>query len=249
MPLDAELKSDWNHGAFATTHWSMVLRAGDEASPEAARALEILCQRYWYALYVYVRRCGRQAEDARDLTQSFFLHFLRRNDLSKASPQRGRFRSFLIQSMKNHLANDHDGRTALKRGGGVLPIELDALDAEKRYGLELVDNLSADRLFDRRWALTLLDHVMGNLRDECQREGKSRQFALLKGSLTGEGCELRYDVLGRELGLSENGVKSAVRRLRLRYRDLLKSEIANTVANPGEVKSELQELMRALSLS
>jgi len=223
----------------------MVLRArGDSTGARAALAK--LCKAYWYPLYAFVRRQGHGAHDAQDLTQEFFSRLLERGWLDDVAQEHGRFRSFLLASMKHFLANEWDRARALKRGGGVALLRLDDASAEERYSLEPADPAAtAEQLFDRRWALTLLDSVLARLREEMARGGRLAVFEALKFSLSGD--QQAYADAARELGLSEGAVKVAVHRLRKRYRALIREEIAQTVAGPEEVETELRELFAALS--
>src|SRR5688572_15656047 len=222
-------------GNFCTTHWSLVLAAGND-STRARHALEELCQTYWYPLYAFVRRLGHSPHDSEDLVQAFFAQCLEKNYLGAADQGKGRFRSFLLIALKRFLANEWDKARTRKRGGATPPISLDALTAEQRYALEPPDRLSADRLFERRWALTLLENVLGRLRAEQEAAGRVEAFELLKDSLGGG--DTPYAELAARLGTSEGTVKVSVHRLRRRYRELLEAEIANTVASAGEVPEE-----------
>lgn len=233
-------------GNFCTTHWSVVLAAGRVDSTRAHDALEKLCQIYWYPLYVFVRRQGHNPHDCEDLVQAFFAQCLEKNYLGAADQAKGRFRSFLLIALKRFLANEWDKARTQKRGGGVRSISLDALTAEERYALEPAERLSADRLFERRWAMTLLEHVLGRLRQEQIAAGKGTAFELLKDSLT-TGERTPYAELAQRLGMKEGAVKVTVHRLRQRYRELLEAEIANTVASPEEVDEERRYLLSALS--
>jgi RNA polymerase sigma factor (sigma-70 family) len=232
---------------FVTTHWSVVRAAGRSDSTRAQAALEKLCRNYWYPLYAFVRRLGHSAHDAEDLVQSFFAVCLEKNYLGTADQAKGRFRSFLLLALKRFLANEWDKQRALKRGGANVPISLDSLTAEQRYALEPAEQLSADKLYDRRWALTLLDQVVARLRDEQAASGKLAQFEQLKEGITNAGRGTPYVELGQRLGLSEGAVKVAVHRLRQRYRELLEEEIANTVATAEEIEEERRHLLQALS--
>lgn len=231
---------------FATTHWSEVLAAGEAASPQGDDALARLCRAYWYPLYAYVRRQGHGSADAEDLTQEFFARLLEKNFLKAATPEKGRFRSFLLIALKRFLANEWERARAQKRGGGKAPLELDAVSAEERYRLEPVDEASGDRIYERRWALTLLDQVLQRLHNEAVRAGKGAQFELLKTFLYGEKSALSQTEIGAQLGLSESAVKSAVHRLRQRYREVLRQEVAHTVASPADVEDELRHLLKVL---
>jgi RNA polymerase sigma-70 factor (ECF subfamily) len=233
-------------GNFCTTHWSIVLAAGND-STRARHALEKLCQTYWYPLYAFVRRLGHSPHDSEDLVQSFFAQCLEKNYLGAADQAKGRFRSFLLIALKRFLANEWDKARTLKRGRGAPPISLDALTAEQRYALEPAEQLTADRLYERRWALTLLDKVLSRLREEQIAAGRNSAFELLKDSLTAGREGAPYAELAARLGMSEGAVKVAVHRLRQRYRELLEAEIANTVASPEEVAEERRYLLSVLS--
>jgi RNA polymerase sigma factor (sigma-70 family) len=234
-------------GDFCTTHWSIVIAAGRSDSTRARAALEKLCQTYWYPLYVFVRRLGHGPHDSEDLVQAFFAQCLEKNYLGAADQAKGRFRSFLLIALKRFLANEWDKTHARKRGGGEMPISLDSLTAERRYALEPAEHISADRLFERRWALTLLDKVLSKLREEQIAAGRSTAFDLLKDSLTADGRGVPYAELAARSGMSEGAVKVAVHRLRQRYRQLLEAEISNTVASPEEVADERRYLLSVLS--
>jgi RNA polymerase sigma factor (sigma-70 family) len=234
-------------GVFVTTHWSVVLAASDSASPESSHALEALCRTYWYPLYAYVRRLGRSPEDAEDLTQAFFARFLEKQWVADADRQRGRFRSFLLSSFKHFLANEWDKARARKRGGGIEFTSLNTTTAETRYQQEPPGRSSPDWEFDRRWALALLDTVLGRLQREYANEGKAAWFGELKATLAVDRAGVAYADIARRLGTTEGAVKVAVHRLRQRYRVLLRTEIAHTVASPAEVEEELRHLFAVLS--
>jgi len=231
---------------FETTQWSLVLRAAGDSSG-ALVALDTLCSKYWYPLYAYVRRRGHDAEDACDLTQAFFTRLLERHDVQSARRERGRFRSYLLASMKHFLLNDAARRRALKRGGGQSLRPLDVEAAEGRYSLEPVDTCTPEIAFDRRWACSLLECVLNRLRREWIDAGRGAEFDRLSVCLTGDAPEGGYRQLARDLGTSEGAVKVAVHRLRGRYRRLLRDEIAETVLTEHAVEEELQHLFRALS--
>lgn len=233
--------------AFVTTHWSVVLAAGRGDTTRAREALATLCRTYWYPLYAYVRRRGHSAEDAKDLTQEFFARLLEKNWVASADQSKGRFRSFLLSAMNHFLADEWDRIRAQKRGGRVslLPLQLDT--AETRYGIEPADPATPERIFERRWALTLLEEVLNRLRAEYEREGKAELFAALHSCLVGERAAQPYATLAARLGIQEGSVKSAVHRMRRRYRRLLLEEIANTVAGPDEVDEELRHLFAVLA--
>jgi RNA polymerase sigma-70 factor (ECF subfamily) len=232
---------------FATTHWSVVLAAVHDDSTGSGEALGQLCQSYWYPLYAYVRRRGHSAHDAQDLTQAFFLRLLERNWVDAADPQRGRFRTFLLTALQRFLADEWDKTRAQKRGGGLVhvPIQLD--NFETRYGLEPADTLTPEQSYDRRWALTLLDTVLHRVQAEYQHDGKGELFVQLKSCLAGTGKSLPYAELAVPLGLSVSAVKVTVHRLRKRYRQLLRAEIAQTVSGTAEVDEELRQLFRVLA--
>jgi len=232
---------------FVTTHWSLVLSAGDQPSPQAADALEKLCRAYWLPIYAFVRRQGRGPHDAQDLTQEFFARLLGKKSLAVADPARGRFRSFLLASLKHFLANEWDKARAQKRGGGQRLIPMDAADAETKCGLEPADPATAEKIFERRWALALLDQVLRRLREEYVRDGREKLFEQLKPTLTETSRLVRYAEMAARLGTSEGAVKVAVHRLRQRYREVLRAEIANTVAGPDEVEDEIRNLFAALA--
>ena len=221
------------------------MSAGDDGSSRAAESLEKLCRGYWYPLYAFVRRSGRDAHTAQDLTQAFFERLLEKRVLARADPQRGRFRSFLIANLKNFLANDWDRTLAQKRGGGQRMLSLDD-SAEALYLREPATNLTPERIYDQRWATTLLDRALGRLEEESGAAGGSREFKLLKNFITTPPGAGGYDVAAAELGLSTGAVAAAVHRLRSRYRELVRAEVADTVASPGDVDDELRHLFAAL---
>jgi RNA polymerase sigma-70 factor (ECF subfamily) len=232
---------------FATTHWTVVLAAGNRHAPQADRALEELCQIYWYPLYVYVRHQGHSKQDAEDLTQGFFESFLKRNYLDGLSSDKGRFRAFLLAALKHYLSNQRDRESRLKRGGGEKPLSLNWENAESRYQIEPLDRVSPDKLYDRAWANTLLEKVISRLSDESRTEGKRSQFERLKPFLMVGKAAIPYAETARELGLGENAVRVAVHRLRRRYRQLLREEISQTLSDPALVEDELQSLFSAFS--
>lgn len=233
--------------AFVTTHWSVVLTAGRSDTPRARDALAGLCQMYWFPLYTYVRRRGHSSEDAQDLTQEFFARLLEKNWVGDADQAKGRVRSFLLSAMNHFLADEWDKARAQKRGGGVPLVPLQFDTAETRYGLEPADSATPERSFELRWALTLLEEVLKQLQTEYEQEGKADLFAALNPCLVGERTSQPYAELAAKLGVSEGTVKSAVHRLRQRYRQLLRDEIANTVAGPAEVDEELRHLFAVLA--
>ncbi len=228
---------------FHTTHWSIVVSARGDASG-ARIALGKLCDAYWYPLYAFVRRQGFSTHDAQDLTQEFFARLLAKEWLNGVDRERGRFRSWLIAALKNFLANEWDRARALKRGGGAALVSLDAFTAEERYALEPADEASAEKLFDRCWAYQLLDRVLARMRAEYDEAGKENIFDELKAAIIGDAAP--YSEIAARLGASESAVKAAAHRLRLRYRELLRAEIAETVALSGEIDDELAQLFTAL---
>ena len=231
---------------FTTTHWSVVLAAGGRDSPQAAAALERLCRTYWYPLYAHVRRRGYSPEDTEDLTQEFFARLLAGHWLNKADCHRGRFRSFLLSCLNHFLADQWHRTRAAKRGGGQALIPLDEADAEARYRREPADPADAERLYERRWALTLLNRVLERLQAEFAAEGKTRLFEPLQPFLLGEKTGRTYAEVAVDLRTTEGAVKMTVLRLRQRYRELLWDEIAQTVGVPEEVESELRYLRSVL---
>jgi RNA polymerase sigma factor (sigma-70 family) len=231
---------------FVTTHWSLVLSARHDDSTRARAALEKLCHTYWYPLYAFVRRMGQSPHDAEDSVQGFFAVCLAKNYLEAADQTKGRFRSFLLMALKRFLANERDKALTRKRGGTQIHIALDGLTAEQRYALEPAGRLTADKLYDRRWALTLLDQVITRLQSEQAAAGRSAVFDQLKEFLTSPGRGTPYAELATRLRLSEGAVKVAIHRLRQRYRELLEEEIAHTVSTPEEIQEERRHLLSAL---
>jgi RNA polymerase sigma factor (sigma-70 family) len=231
---------------FATTHWSAVLSAKDEKSVHSVDALEVLCRTYWPPLYAYVRRRGYSPADAEDLTQAFFAWLLERNWLEKADQQRGRFRSFLLTSIGNFLANEWDKVRTQKRGGGQI-VSLQSGDPETQCLREPVNHFSPEQSFEWSWALTLLDKVMDRLRAEFVQGGKGEFFETLKPCLLGERTTQPYAALASELGMTEGSVKVAAHRLRQRYRQLLRDEIGRTVTQTEEVEEEMRHLFVVLA--
>jgi RNA polymerase sigma factor (sigma-70 family) len=232
---------------FATTHWSVVLDAGRGDSTGARASLEKLCRTYWHPIYAFVRRQGHGPYDAQDLTQEFFARLLEKNSLGDVDPGRGRFRSFLLGALKHFLANEWDKARAQKRGGGRVLIPIDARPAESSCGVEPADHLTAEKIFDRRWALTLLDLVLQRLREEFVSDGRGQLFEQLKPTLTEASRSVPYTEIATRLGMSEGAVKVAVHRLRKRYRELLRAEIAGTLASPDEAEDEIRQLFAALA--
>lgn len=228
--------------AFLTTHWSVVLAARDPDSPKSTEALEALCCTYWFPLYAFVRRQGSNPHDAQDLTQEFFARVLEKGYLHSAKQEKGRFRTFLLVALKRFLANEWDRQQAQKRGGGKLIVPIDPELAESRFLAGPATELQPDLLFDRQWALTLLERTMTRLRQEYVSTGRAKLFELLRGCLAKDESALPYSEIAARLNLSEPAVKMAVQRLRARYRELLRAEIADTVAGPEEVEEEIRHL-------
>jgi DNA-directed RNA polymerase specialized sigma24 family protein len=231
---------------FATTRWSLVLAAGQPTSARSAEALASLCELYWYPVYAFIRRQGYRAEDGADLTQAFFARVLEKNYFHDADPARGRFRAFLCASIRHFLSNERDRARALKRGGNQPPISLDLQTAEGRYQFEPRDDLTPEKLFDRHWALMLLERVLARLRDEHVSAGKADLFDLLNGFLTGDSRTVAYGDVAKTSGMTEGAVKVAVHRLRRRFRDALVQEIAETVSDPGDIDAEIEYLLKAV---
>ncbi len=232
---------------FTTTPWGIVVTASQNNSPEAAGALEKLCAAYWYPLYAYVRRRGHKPHDAQDLVQEFFARFLAKNYLQTISADRGKFRSFLLACLNHFLSNERDRAQALKRGGGQAVISLDDQTAEERYQLEPAAELTAAMIFERRWALAVLDQALQQLRNEYATSGREAQFERLKGFLEGDVGRGGYHAPAAELGVTPGAVAMAVQRLRLRYRDLVRLEVARTLVHPSELESEMRHLFAVLA--
>ena len=232
--------------AFVTTHWSVVVTAGRSDTPRAQAALEKLCQTYWYPLYAFVRRRGHSVEDAQDSTQEFFSRLLAGNWVGDADRAKGRFRTFLLTALNRFMANEWDRARARKRGGGVVPVPLDTELAESRYGADTSNTLAPDRLYDRQWAMTLLDRTLARLEMEHQRLDKPAEFAVLSPVLTAERGDIPYAAIAGQLGLSEPAARMAVHRLRKRFREVFREEIAQTVADPADIDAEIRDLFAAL---
>ena len=230
---------------FPTTRWTLVVAAGDRERKEASSALVSLCENYWYPLYAYLRRRGYSADEAQDLTQEFFIRVLEGRYLDRADPEKGRFRSFILTSLKFFVADEEDRHRAHKRGGGMVePLEFSS--GEDRYQREPAHDETPERIFERRWALTMLDRVVEKLREEFVQHGRPEHFERLKVFLLGQ-SDAPYAALAREMNTSEGALKVAIHRLRKRYRELFRQEIADTVADPAEVESELRFLAAVLT--
>ncbi len=234
---------------FTTTHWSLVLGAGAPNVVAAREALEQLCGVYWYPLYAFIRRLGHSPADAQDLTQGFFVYLLERQLVAKADPQFGRFRSFLLGSLKHFLAHEHERATALKRGGGRSVVSLDSFDPEERYALEPSDTATPEAIFDQRWALQQIENALKHLRTEYASAGRGGLFDLLKDYVWGDKNALTLAEIAERLDLTEEAIKKSVQRLRQRFRDSLRAEVAQTVAAPDQIDEELRHLRAALSAS
>lgn len=233
---------------FEPTHWSVILTAvANERSDSGQGALNELCSIYWRPLYFYLRRQGYGEQDAQDLTQGFFHHLLTSDFLKKADPNRGKFRSFLLSSLNHFVANHWARENAKKRGGDFNLIPLDFASAETTYKYEPATNSSPETLFDRKWALTVLAQALARLQSEYESQDKAGQFEILKESLTGRSETAPYCQIAEKLGSSEGAVKVAIHRLRQRYREVLRAEIARTLLNPGEAETEMRQLFQALA--
>lgn len=232
---------------FATTHWTVVLAAGRRHTPESAVALDELCRTYWYPLYAYVRRHGHSREDAEDLTQAFFARLLEKNYFEKLRREQGKFRAFLLAGLKHFLVNEWVRARRQKRGGGAVVLPLDWHYADERYQIEPADQLSPDRLYDRAWAVTLLERVIGRLRDEVKARGDEKLFEELKPFLMlGKGA-IPYETAAAALGLTEGATRVATHRLRRRYRELLRDEVAHTLSDPAQMEEEMRALFSAFA--
>jgi len=232
--------------AFRTTHWSVVLNAADLESPQAAEAMSRLCQVYWYPLYAYVRRKGQKPEEAQDLTQEFFARLLAKNYLRSLDRQKGKFRSFLLAAMEHFLAKEWRDAHRLKRGGGRVILSLDECDAENRYKVDAVESMTAERIYERRWTLALLEQALKRLREEFAANGRLALFEALEIYMTGERAPCTYAEVALKLDMTEGAVKVAVHRMRARYGELVRAEIANTVSREEDVEEELRHLLASL---
>jgi RNA polymerase sigma-70 factor (ECF subfamily) len=246
-PPKADSRLPERKTAFTTTHWSVVLEASHENSAAAKEALECLCRTYWYPLYAFIRRRGSNPHEAEDLTQAFFVHVFERDALKTVSPEKGKFRSFLLTALANFLNDQYQKSRAWKRGGGVLLESWDATDAEERYRHEPVDNITPERLFERRWAFTIVEQVLANLRQEYRTGGKLNVFEALQPFLVGPGDPGFTAAAAAQLEMNEGAVKVALHRLRRRFGCYLRAEIASTVASPDQVEEESRYLLSVLS--
>ncbi len=237
-------------GRFNSTQWSLVLAAAERSTPASENALDALCAAYWPPLYAYIRRRGYEVSEAQDLTQAFFVRLLEKNYLGDAKREKGKFRSFLLASLNHFLANEWDRKQAQKRGGGVTIIPLEMDSAEGYYRTDRADRLTPEKLFERRWALTVIDLALKRLEEEFTDNGRGQLFNCVKPFLTGSDGEVTYHQIATELGMSEGAVKVAVHRLRRRFRELMRAEIAQTILRPdqpGAIDAELRSLLAALS--
>lgn len=235
-------------GRFATTRWSLVLAAGQKTNARSAEALASLCEMYWHPVYAFIRRQGYRPEEGTDLTQEFFVRVLEKHYFHDADSARGRFRAFLCASIRHFLSNERDRARTLKRGGHQPPISLDVETAEGTYRIEPRDDLTPEKLFDRRWALILIERVLARVREEHVSTGKAELFDQLKGFLTGDSEGVPYADVARGLGMTEGAVKVAVHRLRRHFRDTLVREIAETVSDPADIDAEIEYLLKAVSV-
>jgi len=250
MPLDdqndhlASAKEHW----FTTTHWSAVLAAQQTAAPQADAALEELCRTYWYPLYAYIRRQGHSPHDAQDFTQEFFALLLQKKYLASVEREKGKFRSFLLAAVNHFLSHQRDHARAAKRGGGKPPLSLDSVSAESRFALEPAAPASSEAAFDKRWAATVLELAFSSVREEFVAAGKERLFERLQAFL-GEGATPGgYLIAAEQLGMSPNAFAVAVHRLRLRYREAVRRQVAHTVSNADEIEDEMRHLLSVLAL-
>jgi len=232
--------------AFLTTRWSLVVQARSPQAAEARTALAELCEAYWYPLYAFVRRRGEDRERAADLTQGFFAQFIERNSVERADPEKGRFRAYLLGSLKHFMASEWSREQAAKRGGGAVPLSLDFTAADEKYAAGLESTETPESLYERAWTLALLERVLARLRAEYQESGRGELFDALEGELTAATGGESLREIGARMGMRESAIKVAAHRLRRRYRQRLRDEVAQTVEDPSEVDGELQALFRAL---
>ena len=235
-------------GEFATTHWSIVVSAGRVSTRDSQRALESLCETYWYPLYAYVRRRVADVNEAHDLTQAFFAELLEKNYVGTATPERGRFRAFLLTAFKHFLSKQWEMAKTQKRGGGRVPIPLDFEFADSSLQIDPASGLTAEQIYDQQWAIALLGRIMERLEVESKQAGKSKQFDGLKGFIIGEHTGTTYAQVAEQLGMTEAAAKKSASRMRHRYGELLREEIAQTVGGPEEVEDEIRNLFAILEL-
>lgn len=244
-PISSDSGDSHRESVFTTTHWSVVLSAQDKDSSNSARALESLCRAYWYPLYAFARRAGRNPADAEDLTQGFFARLMEKDYLKSAARDKGRFRTFLLVAFKRYSADEWDRQHAQKRGGFAPIISIDQQLAESRFASEPSHQLQPDVLFDRQWASTLLERTLAQLQSEYVNTGRAKLFELLGGCLAGDESALPYAQIAARLDLTEAAVKMAVHRLRARYRSILSAEVAQTVSSRDEAAEEIRHLFSA----
>lgn len=247
LPLESMPESFQGAREFRSTHWSVVLAAGDSSARETTAALEKLCRAYWYPLYAFVRRQGWDEHDSQDLTQAFFAYLLEKKGVARADPQKGKFRSFLLASLTNFLNNERDKRQRLKRGGGLEIVPLDVEPGEARYRAEPAAGDTPERQFERQWAQTVVEAAVAKLQQEFASGGQADRFLVLKDFLMGDAETLSYADAGAKLGLSVPAVTSAIHRFRGRFREMFRDEIANTLENPQNTEEEIRYLLAALS--
>ncbi len=233
---------------FRSTHWSEVIAAGRDSSPDARRALASLCEIYWFPLYAYARRRVSSLHEAQDLTQAFFAELLEKNYVGDATPDRGRFRAFLLTAFKNFMSKEWEKGRALKRGGGRTPISLDFDYADSRFRIDPSGGLTAEQCYDQQWAIALLEQILGRLKRELEESGKGEQFGELKGFIVGDHRGTTYSQVAERLGMSEAAAKKSASRMRKRYRELLREEISQTVCRADEVDDEIRKLFATLDL-
>lgn len=239
--------SDSGYPGFATTHWSVVLAAGDHSRDEVREALARLCETYWYPLYAYIRRRTASADEARDLTQEFFCRLLEKDYVGAADPARGRFRAFLLTACRNFLSRERDRARAKKRGGGRVPFSLDLRQGETRYQQAPHGGLTAEQIYQRQWAVELLERVLGQLETEYRESGKGDRFDSLKELMTTDSSRQTHAEVAELLGTSEAAAKMAAHRMRKRYQALLRNEIARTVGHIADVEDEIRSLFEVFS--
>lgn len=243
---DEGLGSEETGRRFRTTQWGVVLAAGGDTD-EAREALSVLCRTYWYPIYAFVRRKGLDAEAAADVVQGFFAQLLEKRGLASVDRRKGKFRSFLLAACSHYLCNWADYERAQKRGGGRVPLAIDRIEGAGRYSREPSHDMTAERLFERRWALTVLDRVIGQLEAEMVAAGRRRHFDALRPALLGDAERAPYAEIAAALGLSAEAARAAATRLRRRYRELLRAEVAGTLDDPADVDDEIRALFAALA--
>ncbi len=233
--------------SFETTSWSLVRRAAARSCAEGEKALAALCLQYWSPVYLYIRRRGFSADEAADLTQGFFARLMEKGTLRAADPEKGRFRTFLLVACRNFLTNEHDRMSARKRGGGIPSLSLNFKDAEDRYHAEPSHGLTAERLFERQWALEMISRSLQQLEDECKSAGRGPLFDALKPGLSGLGESVPASTAAASLGMSEAAVRKASQRLRQRFGQILRTRIADTLDGPEDLEDEIRALFLALA--